>query len=431
MENLLTTFLGAVIISIQLGLLMFGAYFFHHLLQSAHQLDEFSKKVSHMSSRLSVAMVFTWFLGAFMEGIAGFGIPAMLIAPLLLTMNFKPLTCIVFPLAANTTAVTFGALGTPLKIGLGITEPEPVVWFTLALNSVPAFLMPFALAFLYSKTEQIELEWRREFKMLCGAGVCFAVIYILTGLFTIEYTSVAVGSLGLFLFMLLFTPATERPSPLLWWNSFWPYILLVAMLLASKPLLNNVEWRVHEDLKSVSLYQPGLIFLITGFAFLQISRKPRIATMLGDAFIQTIQKIKKSVLIIFCLVILTQFLQSGILFLIKKFTSEYPADFVFFYAPVMGVIGSFLTGSATMSNLLFGDSLTNEVMQPLLVSLSLALLNTGSAIGNAISLQNVVMVKSVVNLDVGIMKVVVRNLPLIGCYLLIVISIAMIILSAL
>ena len=84
-----------------------------------------------------------------MEGIAGFGIPAMLIAPLLITLDFKPITSIVLPLAANTTAVTFGALGTPFKVGLGIYESEPTVLFTVLLNSLPALSLPFILAFLY------------------------------------------------------------------------------------------------------------------------------------------------------------------------------------------------------------------------------------------------------------------------------------------
>jgi predicted chitinase len=144
-----------------------------------------------------------------MEGITGFGIPAMLIAPMLLVLGYKPLTCVVMPLAATTTAVTFGALGTPLKIGLGIFEPDSVVIYTLFLNALPVLLLPFFLAYIYEKTEQTKLIWPDNRKMLLGAGVIFAFIFMVVGLFTIEYVSVISGIVGLIIYTSNFVPKNE------------------------------------------------------------------------------------------------------------------------------------------------------------------------------------------------------------------------------
>jgi L-lactate permease len=89
----------------------------------------------------------------------------------------------------------------------------------------------------------------------------------------------------------------------------------------------------------------------------------------------------------------------------------------------MGVSGSFITGSATMSNLLLSNGVrSSNTNLPLL----LALLNTGSAIGNAISLQNIVMVKSLINYPKRIEKVLQYNLVVIGFYLALTIAISFI-----
>lgn len=150
-------------------------------------------------------------MGSFLEGVAGFGIPAMLVAPILLTFGYKPITSIVLPLAANTTAVTFGALGTPFKIGLGINVPDSTSLFTACINILPALALPFILAFLFSKTKEEKIVWKNEWKMLLGAGSCFAIPYFAISLVSIEYPSVVAGILGLVLFVSFFIPKGERP----------------------------------------------------------------------------------------------------------------------------------------------------------------------------------------------------------------------------
>lgn len=87
------------IISVELLLLLFGAYLFYNTLASRNHFWHFVKSTSKFPSRLSVAIMLCWFLGSFMEGIAGFGIPAMLIAPLMMAVGYRPLTSVVLPLA--------------------------------------------------------------------------------------------------------------------------------------------------------------------------------------------------------------------------------------------------------------------------------------------------------------------------------------------
>ncbi|NJK84221.1 MAG: hypothetical protein HC912_10920, partial [Saprospiraceae bacterium] len=138
------------------------------------------------------------------EGIAGFGIPAMLIAPLLVRAGISTFSAILISLSANIGAVTFGALGTPLKLALGIDSPNDTVHFVLLFNALPIFLLPTLIALLLQKSEGIAIAWGQEWKRLLGAGLCFVVPYLCVGLYSVEFPSVVAGAAGLILFVFLF-----------------------------------------------------------------------------------------------------------------------------------------------------------------------------------------------------------------------------------
>jgi lactate permease len=409
------------LISFEITLLLFGAFLFYNILSSSNHFNGFTKVTSAFSSKLSVVIILCLFMGSFMEGIAGFGIPAMLIAPLMLVVGFKPLTSIVLPLAANTIAVTFGALGTPLKIGLGINISDTTVLFTLLLNSLPALTLPFIMAFLYGKTEQLKIDWSKEWKILLGAGFCFLIPYSVTGYFSIEYPAVAAGVFGLISFVFFFIPKKENPSLTFWWNTFYPYILFVFLLIIAKYYLSEYVWKMNEPLKTISFYQPGVVFILTGILYLFLIKKRQFVSVLFHQSKISVFKIAKPILTIVLLVCFTQLIQQDVSGIAHQYSSDLSKTVQIFITPVMGVSGSFITGSATMSNLLLSNGVrTSTPNLPLL----LALLHTGSAIGNAISLQNIVMVKSIINYPIRMEKVLQYNIVVIGFYLALTIAIS-------
>jgi len=412
---------SGLLISFELMLLMFGAFLFYNIISSNNHFNDFNKIISAFTSKLSIVIILCLFMGSFMEGIAGFGIPAMLIAPMMLVAGFKPLTSIVLPLAANTIAVIFGALGTPLKIGLGINTSDATVMFTLLLNSLPALTLPFIMAFLYGKTEQLKIDWRKEWKILLGAGFCYLIPYSLTGYFSIEYPSVMAGVFGLIAFVFLFIPKKENPSLTFWWNTLYPYLLFVFLLVIAKYYVGDYTYKIKEYLKPLSFYQPGVVFILTGILYLFLIKKKQLRLTLFLQSKTTILKIAKPILTIVLLVCFTQLIQQDVSGIAHLYYSELSNTVQIFITPVMGVSGSFITGSATMSNLLLSNGVRTSSTN---LTLLLALLNTGSAIGNAISLQNIVMVKSIINFPIRMEKVLQYNIVVIVFYLALTITIS-------
>jgi L-lactate permease len=369
-------------------------------------------------------------MGSFMEGIAGFGIPAMLIAPLLITLGFKPLTSIVLPLAANTTAVTFGALGTPLKVGLNIYESDSTVVFTLLLNSLPAITLPFLLAYIYSKTEQTDIQWTKNWKMLLGAGFSFTVPYFITGFLSIEYPSVVAGIVGLILFFAFNVSKSENPSYSFWLKTFYPYLILTLFLFIAKYFLSDFTWNLQEGSRSISLYQPGIIFIISSITYLIFIDKNNLAKQFYNQSRDTLFRTFKSVAAICLLVFLAQLIQQDLSVVIRNYYAELLPMVKVIVSPFLGIMGSFISGSATMSNILLGSAIIVNEINGGNLPILLALLHTGSAIGNAISLQNILMVKSVVNQPhIGYAQIFKFNFLLVGIYSAVIILVSLLIIN--
>ena len=68
-------------------------------------------------------------------------------------------------------------------------------------------------------------------------------------------------------------------------------------------------------------------------------------------------------------------------------------------APIVGAFGSFLTGSVTISNIMFGNSLALAAKElGLSVDTILALIVVGAAAGNMIALADIIVAEAVVGL---------------------------------
>ena len=56
--------------------------------------------------------------GCFIEGASGFGTPAAVAAPLMVAIGFPALAAVVFGMMIQSTPVSFGAVGTPMIVGV-------------------------------------------------------------------------------------------------------------------------------------------------------------------------------------------------------------------------------------------------------------------------------------------------------------------------
>lgn len=110
----------AALITISILLIVFGALFFLALLRRTGSIAVLQHSFATLSPDARVqAVLIGWILGSFLEGAAGFGVPAAITAPLLIGLGFRAVPAVVVALVGDSTAVSFGAVGTPMIIGMG------------------------------------------------------------------------------------------------------------------------------------------------------------------------------------------------------------------------------------------------------------------------------------------------------------------------
>ncbi|ADQ67088.1 l-lactate permease [Halogeometricum borinquense DSM 11551] len=99
--------------------IVFGAILLLYTLKQTGAFDAINAGFASVSEDRRVQVVLLVFLmGSFIEAAAGFGTPAAIVGPLLVGLGFPPLAAVVIALTGNLMAITFGAVGTPLIIGM-------------------------------------------------------------------------------------------------------------------------------------------------------------------------------------------------------------------------------------------------------------------------------------------------------------------------
>ena len=109
-----------LLIAGELLYIIFGAILLLNTLRYSGGLRIIRRSFENISSdrRIQVIIV-AWLFGSFIEGAAGFGTPAAVAVPLLVGLGFPPLAAVVAGMMIQSTPVSFGAVGTPILVGVG------------------------------------------------------------------------------------------------------------------------------------------------------------------------------------------------------------------------------------------------------------------------------------------------------------------------
>lgn len=386
---------GAVInglaIALELAVLLFGAVAFYQFLLTNQRLAFLDQFVDTSPDRSYLLIIYCVFLGSFFEGIAGFGVPPILLIPLLVKSGFKPLTSIVVSLSGSLNAVIFGALGAPLIIGLEIIGFNETINILMFINALSCMAMPFIITYLYGTIEKVRIDWRKHLSMHAGAGAIYFALFFSASRFTVEYPSVITGAAGMILFMIIYNPAVRTWGIRFWVTAFWPYVLLIVLLLAAKLVIAHFSIVIPGGTKVISAYQPGLIFLLSIGAIALIFQMRRESFQVTLAIGTAARRAVQTFFTILLLATFSQLVRGEMVDYIGVFIAGQQAVLEPFLLMAFGVLGAFITGSATMSNLLLNGLVAGSMAN---VGLAMAMLHTGSVLGNVIALQNIVMARS-------------------------------------
>ncbi|TLP74196.1 L-lactate permease [Nesterenkonia sphaerica] len=100
--------------------IVFGALLLLSTVTLSGAMDRIKAGFNFISpDRRIQAIIIGWLFGSFIEGASGFGTPAAIVAPLLLALGFPAMAAVAVGLIIQSTPVSFGAVGTPILVGIG------------------------------------------------------------------------------------------------------------------------------------------------------------------------------------------------------------------------------------------------------------------------------------------------------------------------
>ena len=202
--------LSGILNSIDVLITITGAIIVMNILKESGGMHSINNGFKSISSDARIqAIIVGWMFSSFIEGAAGFGTPAALAAPLLVSLGFPPVAAAVVALICDSTAVSFGAIGTPTTQALLCLGPEVAtesyasslsMWVAIPHAIVGTFI-PFIAVAVMCKFFSKEKSFKPALEVLpfaLFAGLCFTIPYALIACFLgVEFPSLLGALIGL------------------------------------------------------------------------------------------------------------------------------------------------------------------------------------------------------------------------------------------
>jgi lactate permease len=395
-----------------------------------------------------LVILVAWFFTLFLEGAAAFGSTMALAAPFLVALGYRPADALTIVLIGHAVGASWGALGTPVIPMAETTGLEPVVlsgaigiyqgllgWLMLLI------VVHFAVKAMEGQASPTRSTW--GWAML-AAALFLIPFYLVSRYMGPELPNLAGAALGGGLFVLIYrianryslAPAidvegeatTECAPAMGLTRAASAYLILIGLVLATRlvpPLqeaLSSVVWQAtffgKFDVRFQPLYQPGTLLFLALFLGAWVQRATW--TQFSDSLGATLRQVAPVTVALVGMLGLAKIMDhSGMVDHLAIAASTSAGAAWPIISPFVGALGSFITGSATSSNILFTElqEATAEAIglprAPILGAQGF-----GAGAGNMIALHNIIAGGATVGLQGQEGQVLRRTLPVCLLYTL-------------
>ena len=387
------------------------------------------------------AVIIAFSFGALLEALAGFGTPVAVTSVMLLALGFKPLKAAVLALVANTAPVAFGAMATPIITLAKVSGLSTDTLGAMVGRQTPilAVFVPLALVAIADGRRGLRETW----PVALTGGLVFGLAQYATSNFVSVPLADVVASLlsagALVLLVRIRRPQTEHaraevvaggtaepatPEPaeqepdsraeVL--RAYAPYAIIIAVFVicqisAVKKLLDKATFTVHwpglhlytakgsaSTLPNFTLNlltTPGTQMLVAGIVTMVVLRLS--VTKAIQAYGATLSQLRWAIVTVMAVLALAFVMNaSGQTITLGTWMAGAGGAFALL-SPILGWLGTAVTGSDTSSNSLFGALQVTAAGRAGLSPVLMAASNSsGGVLGKMISPQNLAIAAAAV-----------------------------------
>lgn len=388
--NLVTAALEGFAMAIwPIVIVIIAAVFTYNLTVHTGAMETIKQMLTSVSADKRVLVILIgWCFGGFLEGMAGFGTAVAIPASMLLALGLDPVVAIIACLIANGTPTMFGSIGIPTTTLASITGIDPTVLATTqALQVLPFVIVsPILMVMLVGGGPK---ALKGVLPITLVSGISFALAELVAAHFVGAALPVVVAAVVSLVCTFLFALKTkDAPVPeeyrLVAGNgakasdkpldtgtalrAWCPFILIFVVLLLTSKLVPFVNGPLSSIKSTVNIYAgdpkatltfswvntPGVLIFICGIVG-GIIQGCSFGDMLG-VLKDTCKQMSKTIVTMLAVLGVAKIMgYSGMIssiaaFFVGTLGAAYPL-----VAPLLGALGTFVTGSGTSSEVLFGN----------------------------------------------------------------------------
>ena len=375
-DNLFYSFLyGALKAVSPILIIILMAIFSYNVLLKTEKMEIIKQQFASISTDKSIqVLLLTWGFGGLLEAMAGFGTAVAIPAAILISLGFKPIFSATVSLIANSVATAFGAIGTPVLVLAKETNLDVLQLSTNVVLqlSVLMFLIPLVLLFLTNP--KLKALPKNIFLALLVGGVSLVGQYLAARYMGAESPAI-IGSILSIIVIVLYgkltaskeekaRKSTLKTKDIL--NAWSIYLLILFLIILTSPLFpslrstleNNWVTRISLPVNATTvnytiswLTHAGVLLGTFIGGLIQGAKVKELFIVLWN----TVKQLKKTFITVICLVGLSTIMDtSGMIAVIATALATATGSLYPLFAPVIGCLGTFITGSDTSSNILFG-----------------------------------------------------------------------------
>ncbi|NRA82629.1 MAG: L-lactate permease [Gammaproteobacteria bacterium] len=205
-NRILASSIQGLLVTMSVLWIIFGAIMLLNTLQHSGAISTIRSGFTNISpDRRVQAIIIAWLFGCFIEGASGFGTPAAIAAPLLVAIGFPAMAAVMIGMMIQSTPVSFGAVGTPIVIGVssGLDKTNisssllaqgsnweqfiQLITSEVAIgHAIVGTFMPLFMVVMLTRFFGQNKSWREGLSIApfaLFAGFAFTIPYALTGIY--------------------------------------------------------------------------------------------------------------------------------------------------------------------------------------------------------------------------------------------------------
>lgn len=435
-----------------------GAIWFYQVTVLAGRFEDLRRTFDRLGGgdlRIQ-AILIAFCFGGLLEALAGFGAPVAITATMILALGVKPLKAAITVLLANTAPVAFGAVAVPIVTAGDVGGKDPHVIATIVGHQAPflAMFVPVILLFILDGMKGVKDAWLPAFVI----GISFGIaqwITAATPAYNLTDVVACIVSMGAAVLFLRFwkprgvegvreryglpsqVEEKEALPAVRVWMALLPYLIVVVIFglvnlsAELKTWLKTVAIKI--DIPALSsrlvtkdgtpvkdapytftwLSNPGTLLIISGLivavVYFFFNEKGRYGFKFPAVFAEfgsVVYRMRWSILTIASVLALAYVMNfSGQTVAMGTFLAGLGTIYAVL-APVLGWIGTAVTGSDTSANALFSklqvsaaENLQHAGVSGATPELMLAANTTGGVVGKMISPQSLAIAATSVDME--------------------------------